>query len=55
MLRTKYVTPCTHFRLFPTCKSAPVGAILRNVKKKKILLPYVGIYTGPLRCIVKHP
>ena len=26
------VTPCTPLRLFPTCKSALVGAVLRNVK-----------------------
>ena len=33
MSRTKYVTPCTPRRLFPTCKSALIGAVLRNVKK----------------------
>ena len=52
MSHTKYVTPCTPFRLFPTCKSALVGAVLRDVKSS---LPYVGICTGPLCCIVKHP
>ena len=45
---------CTPFRLFPTCKSALVGAVLRNVKF--ILVSYVGIYTGHLICcIVKLP
>ena len=44
MSRTKFVTPCTPFRLFPTCKSALVGAVLCNVKF--ILVSYVGIYTG---------
>ena len=53
MSRTKYVTPCPPFRLFPTCKSASVGAVLRNVKF--ILAFYVGIYTGHLCCIVKLP
>ena len=53
MSRTKYITPCTPFRLFPTCKSALVGAVLRNVKF--ILVCYVGIYTGHLCCIVKLP
>ena len=52
MSHTKYVSPCAHFRLFPTCKSALVGAVLRDVK---IFTPYVGMYTGPLCCIVKHP
>ena len=50
---TKYVTPCTPFHLFPTCKSASVGAVLCNVKF--ILVFYVGIYTGHLCCIVKLP
>ena len=53
MSRTKFVAPCTPFRLFPTCKSALVGAGLRNVKF--MLVFYVGIYTGYLRCIVKLP
>ena len=53
MSRTKYVTPCTPFRLFPTCKSAFVVAVLRNVKF--ILVSYVGIFTGHLCCIVKLP
>ena len=53
MSSTKYVTPCTPFRLFPTCKSASVGAVLRNVKF--ILVFYVGIYTGHSCCIVKLP
>ena len=53
MSSTKYVTPCTPFHLFPTCKSASVGAVLRNVKF--ILVFYVGIYTGHLCCIVKLP
>ena len=47
------VTPCTSFRLFPTCKSASVDAVFRNVKF--ILVFYVGIYTGHLCCIVKLP
>ena len=42
MSRTKFVAPCTPFGLFPTCKSALVGAGLRNVKF--ILVSYVGIY-----------
>ena len=41
MLGTKYITPCTPFRLFPTCKSALVGAVLRNVKN--FLVSYVGV------------
>ena len=53
MSRTKYVAPCTPFRLFLTCKSALIGAVLRNVKF--ILVFYVGIYTGHLCCIVKLP
>ena len=53
MSSTKYVTPCTPFRLFPTCKSASVGAVLRNVKF--ILVFYVGTYTGHSCCIVKLP
>ena len=53
MSSAKYVTPCKPFRLFPTCKSASVGAVLRNVKF--ILVFYVGIYTGHLCCIVKLP
>ena len=53
MSSTKYVTPCTPFHLFPTCKSANVGAVLRNVKF--ILVFYVGIYTGHLCCIVTLP
>ena len=40
MSSTKYVTPCTPFRLFPTSKSALVGAVSRNVKF--ILVFYVG-------------
>ena len=32
MSHTKYVTPCAPFRQFPTCKSALVGAVLRDVK-----------------------
>ena len=51
MSSTKYVTPCTPFHLFPTCKSASVGVVLHNVKF--ILAFYVGIYTGHLCCIVK--
>ena len=43
----------TPFRLFPTCKSASVGAVLRNVKF--ILVFYVRTYTGHLCCIVKLP
>ena len=53
MSPTKYVTPCTPFSLFPTCKSTSVGSVLRNVKL--ILVFYVGIYTGNLCCIVKLP
>ena len=53
MSSTKHVTPCTPFRLFPTRKSASVGAVLRNVKL--ILVFYVGMYTGHLCCIVKLP
>ena len=53
MSRKKYVAPCTPFRLFPTCKSALVGAVLRDVKF--ILVSYVGIYTGHFGCIVKLP
>ena len=49
MSSTKYVTSCTPFHLFPTCKSASVGAVLRDVKF--ILIFYVGIYTGHLCCI----
>ena len=30
------------------------SVVLRNVKKK-FSLPYVGLYTGPLCCILKHP
>ena len=53
MSHNKYVAPCTPFHLFPTCKSALVGVVLRNVKF--ILVFYVGIYTGHLCCIVKLP
>ena len=53
MSRTKYVAPCTPSHLFPTCKSASVGAVLRNVKF--ILVFYVDIITGHLCCIVKLP
>ena len=53
-VKHKKVTPCTPFRLFPTWKSALIGAVLRNVKNA-FSLPYVGLYTGPLCCIVKHP
>ena len=54
MSSTKYVTSCTPFRLFHTCKSASVSAVLHNVKF--ILVFYVGIYyTGHLCCIVKLP
>ena len=52
MSRSKYVIPCTLFRMFATCKSASVGAVLRNVK---FILVSLGIYTGRLCCIVKLP
>ena len=41
MSSTKYVTPCTPFHLFPTCKSASVGAVLRNVKFICLLCRYI--------------
>ena len=53
MSRTKCVAPCTPFRLFPSCKSALVGAVLRNINF--ILVFKVCIYTGHLCCIVKLP
>ena len=53
MSRTKYVAPCTPFRLFRTFKSALVGADFRNVTF--ILGSYVGKYTGHICCIVNLP
>ena len=41
MSHTKYVTPCAPFRLFPTCKSALVGAVLRDVKIFTPLCRYI--------------
>ena len=41
MSHTKYVTLCTPFRLFPTCKFALVGAVLRDVKIFTPLCRYV--------------